>query len=116
MLTGLLTTSVIFTACSKDDSEENVKKSSIAGVWKRPYNDSPESVLTLNANGSFDFYVYGSALTGKGNYTYDGVTRRLALFYTSGGWGDRTYIVTSLTDTYMVLMDHNGDESTWRKN
>lgn len=102
-------------SCSKDEDEENVKQSPIVGVWKQPYNNHHESVLTLNANGTFDFYVYGSALTGKGNYTYDEITRRLALFYTSGGWGDRTYIVTSLTDKYMILMDHNGDESNWRK-
>lgn len=115
LLAAVLAIGTMFTSCGDDPEPEPDPEPSIVGTWKQPYNDT-ESILTLNADGTFNFYVYGSALTGSGRYTYDKVTRTLALFYTSAGnWGDRSYIVLSLTDNYMVLMDQNGDRSNWSK-
>lgn len=113
LLVVLFGASFTFTACGDDENEAQNKM--IVGVWTEPYNEHT-STLTLSSNGTFDFYVYGSGLTGKGNYTYDGWTRTLSLYYNpKNSWGDKVYWVRTLTDKYLVLTDEIGNTHSFTK-
>lgn len=113
LLAATLLMGSLFTACGSDDEEE--KNNMIVGTWTEPYNETT-SVLKLTSSGTFDFYVHGSGLTGKGNYTYDEVTRTLSLFYVpKNKWGDRVYIVRTLTDKYLVITDDYGNTHSFTK-
>ena len=97
------------------DDEDSPKNSMIVGTWTEPYNDKT-TTLTLTSSGKFDFYVYGSALTGKGDYTYDEVSRTLSLFYNpKNSWGDKVYIVQTLTEKHLVIVDYNGNTHSFTK-
>ena len=112
-LAFMLMVSAVFTACG-DDEDDNSPKSMLVGTWDRDGDGSFR--LTLTSSGKFDYYVYGSALTGKGDYTYDEASRFLTLFYNpKNSWGDRVYIVTTLTEKYLVITDLDGNTHSFRK-
>ena len=110
MLIFLLPVIMLLTGCEKNDD------SKLRGTWK--YSTMTSDVyLTLDSDGTF---VWDSTSAGKdyregrGNYTYNAGQQTLVLSYTDKTRTDM-YIVQSLSSSMMLLLDLDGNISTFMK-
>ena len=110
MLIFLLPVIMLLTGCEKNDD------SKLCGTWK--YSTMTSDVyLTLDSDGTF---VWDSTSAGKdyregrGNYTYNAGQQTLVLSYTDETRTDM-YVVQSLSSSMMVLLDLDGNISTFMK-
>ena len=109
MVVGICMT---FAACGDDDDngDNSETVSPIVGVWIESISNSR---LTLSADGTFDYFVESSVVTGKGTYSYDDATRTLALYYDPKNtfWGDQVWLVLTLDTSHLVVMNTYNDDT-----
>ncbi len=100
-------------ACS-GDSDSN-SSNPFVGTWKcnGNYGISVDT-YTFNADGTFiGKQSDGSSESISGQWSYNEQTGLLSILKSSG-W-TRVFIVVSLTDSYFVIMDNDGDSYTYYK-
>ncbi|MBE6196892.1 MAG: hypothetical protein E7137_07335 [Rikenellaceae bacterium] len=81
LLFVLGTTSVAFTACDKDEDEQEAqnKNAQIAGVWH--CYDYPSWILSFSTNGTYTESLPEEGYYDAGTYTFDGTVIRMVDSY-----------------------------------
>lgn len=105
MLFVLSATSVAFTACDKEDKDEQAaqnKNAQIAGIWHCYH--FPSWTLSFSTNGTYTESIPEEGYYDAGTYTFDGTVIRMV-----DSWGD-VYVATYVIEgSGKVYISFDGD-------
>ena len=110
-----LVVSICFTSCGDDDENTNP----FVGTWScskhyidRISWDGGTDTYTFKSNGTYEWKCRGWD-DESGNYYYNESLKTLTVTNQRGTtW---VYIIPSLTDTYFVMIDEDGDSYTYNR-
>jgi len=112
--------SVCFVSCGDNDDDDDGGGNSLVGSWtcsnhyidRVSFNNGTDT-YTFKSNGTYEWKCRGWD-NDSGKYYYNNALNTLTITNQKGTtW---VYIISTLTKSYFVLLDEDGDSYTYRKN